>query len=176
MKLNMLVMYFCCLLYTQKAYANNDTLVVNINGRELMEIKHVGKSNYYVYSIRDIVEHINTIKNTKEDFSKGYGSLYPAYRDEQLFHNEMMMLRRLRDNCLTNNITGLSPADILWQMKILVENNGNVWCKKLYTEMSLFDLFTYEQILNIFDTLCNFKFTAPVLASPPHPEDCYIEF
>jgi len=166
--------------FVQEAYAGNeiqnDTCLVNANGRVLVEIHHSYEfGKYYHYSINDITAQIAEIKRTKKSFDSE-GIFYPAPNNYLMAKNELKRFHHLVDSLFMENNQQLTISEIKPRAYLLVDNNGNVYCKDIQTLISLRDIFTSEQILNIFDTLCNFKFTAPVLASPPHPEDCYIEF
>ena len=157
-----LIMCFACViiyakqervLCTQKEYEN----------RIIIEDSHLDYG-LYSYKVKDITEKIDSIKHTKLPFSDS--AKYPVWADplgiKQVFKDATQHAK----NCFAKNHNGIIPEEIVNSAYILIDDNGSVFCEIIWAKTCLFDIYSSEELISIFDEIGTFTFPTPVVARP----------
>ena len=153
--------------FIQGVYAediSNDTMVVEYSGRSITE-RHP-YTNFYTYSVADLNEKIEKIKKTKMPFDYYTNSSYPMWYNYQYFNKEVKEYTQLVKSYISNNKKGLLPQNIVYSCKFFLNDDGCTICKKIIAKVSLFDVFSAKEILDLFDKIGTYKFATPVVYSP----------
>ncbi len=153
--------------FIQGVYAediSSDTIVVKYSGRSITE-RHP-YTNLYTYSVADLNEKIAEIKKIKMPFIFYTNSSYPMWYNYQYFNKEVKKYTQLVKSYISNNKKGLLPQNIVFSCNFLINDDGCTICKQINAKVSLFDVFSAKEILDLFDKIGTYKFATPVVSSP----------
>lgn len=133
------------------------------NGQTLTEKTYTSKYPEYgkrrIYSIDTYTEKVDSIMKTKLPFS--IDVKYPTWSSKQSFKD----LENYAIKCLS--IKGKELAkEYVFDISYLLNDNGEIICYKLWSNKSLYDICTTEEIISIFDEISKFKFPVPVTTWP----------
>ncbi|SHK47427.1 hypothetical protein [Xylanibacter ruminicola] len=133
----------------------NRTIVEETNNND-------GKLFYY-YTVNDISNRVNALKQRKIEFNYKAEYPYPIRNNPQLMKKEFHELDQLCLSCFSKNAKNMKPKEILCYNKALIDDDGSVICYKIIAKTPLLELFTAKELLNIFDTINSFRFTTPLM-------------
>ena len=153
--------------FIQEVFAgdiSNDTKVVEYSGRSITE-RHPSDS-LYMYSVADLKEKIAEIKKVKVPFDYSTNSAYPMWNDYSLFDKECNEYVQLIKNYFSKYEKELLPRKSLIFCSYLLNDDGSTICKEITTKISLFDMYSPKEILDIFDKIGTYKYKTPVVSSP----------
>ena len=146
---------------------SDETKIVKYMNRSIIERHCVSTdNNLYIYSVADLNEKIEKIKKTKMPFFYYTNSSYPMWYNYQYFNKEVKEYTQLVKSYISNNKKGLLPQNIVYSCKFFLNDDGCTICKKIIAKVSLFDVFSAKEILDLFDKIGTYKFATPVVYSP----------
>lgn len=149
----------------------NDSIIITkvaVEDRILIE-KHTihedkSLSDDFEYTIEDLNDSISHIKNTTERMYPYHSYHYPRYNDYFKYKEEIDKLQSItiyhflskgKESFLTKRYA------LSWIM-ILLRNNGDVIVTGLQTLVPLLTFCTPEEVVELFDKIGAYKFTAPI--------------
>lgn len=142
----------------------NEIKTVNYNGRIIKENHLMSKiGDIYIYEVDNLVSQKDSIQKNKSPFR--LDTKYTIWYDQILMHNQknahklfaLNQFEKKGNESATNLITGID---------IILDDTGFVICYDICSKESLLDLYTAEDILNIFDSIGTFRYTVPIVRVP----------
>lgn len=156
------IKYILIFLFTLSAsiiYADK-TRTTTCNGQVVKERFFTTQfGDGYAYSIESYSARVDSIMKTKLPFS--IDVKYPTWSSKQSFKD----LENYAIKCLS--IKGKELAkEYVFDISYLLNDNGEIICYRLWSNKSLYDICTTEEIISIFDEISKFKFPVPVTTRP----------
>jgi hypothetical protein len=143
---------------------SGNTKIVKYENRSITE-RHPSDS-LYMYSVADLKEKITEIEKVKMPFNEVTNTTDPRWNDFLLFNKECKEYIQLVKSYFLKNEKGLSPTEIVSSFNSLLNDDGSTICKRIKTKVSLFDMYSPKEILDIFDKIGTYKYKTPVVSSP----------
>lgn|SRR5574344_492135 len=162
--INLVVMNFFFIQGVYSEVISGNTKTVKYESRSIIE-KHPSDS-LYMYSVADLKEKIAKIKKVKMPFDYSTNSSYPMWNDYLLFNKECNEYVQLIKNYFSKYEKELLPRKSLIFCSYLLNDDGSTICKEITTKVSLFDMYSPKEILDIFDKIGTYKYKTPVVSSP----------
>jgi len=151
-------------MFTSTITAQTSTRTIKEGNRTIVESTKIEEGRLFCYyTVNDLSNRVNAIKQQKKEFNYNAEYTYPIYKNQQLMKDEYKKLNSLYHTCLGNNKKKLSSNDIQYDGKALINDDGSVICYKIIAKTPLLELFTAKELLNIFDTINSFRFTTPLM-------------
>lgn len=173
------VMLFCyslsCTLQAN-SWKESVTKEMVVDNRTIKEILHsdtVRNRHFYSYTVSDIYEYAKQIRQRLPSFDLNGEYTEPRWSNYQQFTKETNKLHKVAYDSFYPNSKGFSDKQLGIDVKIMCTNEGKVCCYEMISKASLFNVFTDEELIAIFDKISSFVYTPPLVK---HPDEGYWYF
>lgn len=154
-----------------------DTFVVDsvvVNDNTLIVEKSIDSSNghyFYEYYVKEIEEKCDSIERNNLEF--GCGDNSPLWRNYLLFKEEAGEHINYIHNLFDNEISGLDMNGLHVRVRVLINEDGMSFCRKIHTKVKLTDYFSVSVLIQKICEIGTFRYTSPIVWEPEHG---WIEF
>ncbi len=146
---------------THGSQGNSDTR--EYNGRTIKERYHP-KYKFYYYSVADINARTKEIEKQKTEFE--IVTKKPLWAKKEKVYGIFDDIKIQAIQSLARNDNSNYPHEFILEFDILIDDNGDVYCTNIVSKKRLFDVYSNEELLAVFDEIGSFKFPTPVVTSP----------
>lgn len=143
--------------------AQGNTRTETYNGRTIKERFHP-RYKFYYYSIGDISEKAGRIEQTKTEFE--IATKKPLWAAKEKVYGIFDDIKIHTLQCLARNDNSNYPHQFIMEFDVLINDNGDVYCTNIVSKKCLFDVYSNEELLWVFDEIGKFKFPTPVVTEP----------
>lgn len=145
-------------------YCFADDIRKEIVGDRIVTERHALESNFYYYTIDVYDNKALEIKLKKTPYMAI--TTYPAWTNYPLYVQETNDFVKYCRSMFGKNQKELTVEDMRIRITYILVDDGTIICTRIKADVSLFDLYTPNEISDIFHKISTYRYSTPLVLNP----------